>query len=235
MNREQFHQWLDTPQGRALTQNEAGFLKKIITLSYTQTILQLGCLGWEDQFIDCLSYRGFIVLDDRQWSCQDCIKVNSPVSQLPIASDSIDMIILPHLLEFESNRYQVLREVERVLKPEAELIILGFNPWSVFSLSQRWRHKSRQTLGRTHFISRLQMINWLHLLNFEAEVVAGFHLRAGATSYSQCVQNKTSLVVTAYAIHAIKRQFNIIPLQPHWTTSRQFEMANGNVSALTTK
>lgn len=235
MNREQFCQWLDNPQGRILAQNEAVFLKKVITLSYTQTILQLGCLGWEDKFIDCLAYRGFIVLDDCQWSCQDCIKVDSCVSQLPIASESIDMIILPHLLEFESNRYQVLREVERVLKPEGELIILGFNPWSVFSMRQLWAQATQKNSGHSYFISRTRMINWLRLLNFEAKSVAGFDMREIATSYDQCVQNKSSITVSAYAIHAIKRQFHIIPLQPLWGNSRQFVLNSSNVSALTSK
>ena len=231
MNREQFHQWLNTPQGRVLAQNEAVFLNKIITLSYTQTILQLGCLGWENEFIDCLAYRGFIVLDEYQWSCQECIKIDSRVNHLPIASDSIDMILLPHLLEFNLDRYQILREVERVLKPEGQLIILGFNPWSIFSLGQLWG----KTSGRSHFISRSRMISWLRLLNFEAEIVAGFHMHEEGTSYAQCLQNKASVAITAYAIHAIKRQFNITPLQPLWTSSREFAMASSNVSALTTK
>ena len=37
---------------------------------------------------------------------------------LPFESQSIDLVVLPHVLEFSDNPHQVLREVERILRPE---------------------------------------------------------------------------------------------------------------------
>jgi SAM-dependent methyltransferase len=233
MIREQLRQWFDGPQGQILIKNEVRFLNQAITLSYAKNILQLGCLGWEDQFIDCASYRGFFVIDESQWCCQQCAKIHGRIAELPIASDTIDMVILPHLLEFEAKRYQVLREVERVLKPEGELIILGFNPWSCFTLANIVRKISGKSPGYSRFISRSRMIDWLHMLNFEAEVVAGFDISTATTSDDEYKQYKSSFWVTAYAIHAIKRRFNIIPLQPHWTKSQRYGLVGDNVSVKT--
>ncbi len=89
--------------------------------------------------------------------------------ELPYASASIDLIVLPHVLEFAAEPHQVLREVERVLIPEGQVIICGFNPYSLWG--------SRQMLGRLSdayflpqegaFISLPRMKDWLKLLNME--------------------------------------------------------------------
>ena len=164
MNRKNFCPWFDSPQGQILVLNEAEFLNKTINHRYHQNILQLGRLDWQDKLMGRASCRCFIVLDEYLSSSQDCVNVNARVVELPVASESIDLVLLPHLLEFEDNRYQVLREVERVLTPEGELIILGFNPWSVFSLTQVWGRATGKNVGGAHFISRLRMISWLRML-----------------------------------------------------------------------
>jgi SAM-dependent methyltransferase len=90
-------------------------------------------------------------------------------AELPFASQSLDLVVLPHVLEFATEPHQVLREVERVLIPEGQLIVCGFNPASLWGM--------RQVSGRltgSHFLpldgefiglSRLK--DWLKLLNME--------------------------------------------------------------------
>ena len=46
-------------------------------------------------------------------------------SELPFANECLDLLILPHVLEFSSDPHQILREAERVLRPEGRLIISG--------------------------------------------------------------------------------------------------------------
>lgn len=89
--------------------------------------------------------------------------------ELPFASQSIDLVILPHVLEFAESPHQILREVERVLIPEGKLIISGFNPASLWGI--------RQALGRitgahflpeyAEFISLPRLKDWLKLLDLE--------------------------------------------------------------------
>ncbi|MGR9099923.1 MAG: class I SAM-dependent methyltransferase, partial [Gammaproteobacteria bacterium] len=125
-----------------------------------------------------------------------------------------DMVILPHVLEFNQNYLQVLREAERVLKPEGKLIVLGFNPWSRFSLYQSIVRDQKKAPCRGNFISRLRLIDRLSMLNFEAEVAAGFNIKTVASNSSDYEKSKRALTVTAYAVKAVKRRFNIIPLRP---------------------
>jgi len=90
-------------------------------------------------------------------------------AELPYASQSLDLVVLPHALEFSSEPHQVLREVERVLIPEGQLIVCGFNPASLWGM--------RQVAGRLtgahflpqdgEFISLPRLKDWLKLLNME--------------------------------------------------------------------
>lgn len=100
---------------------------------------------------------------------QNSIVVTHDFTELPFASQSLDLVVLPHVLEFAAEPHQILREVERVLIPEGQVIICGFNPASLWGI--------RQTIGRmsgvhflpqnAEFISLLRLKDWLKLLNME--------------------------------------------------------------------
>ena len=90
-------------------------------------------------------------------------------AELPFATQSLDLVVLPHVLEFATEPHQVLREVERVLIPEGQVIVCGFNPVSLWGM--------RQVGGRMtgahflpldgEFISVPRLKDWLKLLNME--------------------------------------------------------------------
>src|SRR3954465_9075009 len=75
------------------------------------------------------------------------IAVALDFAELPFASHSLDLVVMPHVLEFAAEPHQVLREVERVLIPEGQVIVCGFNPASLWG--------ARQAAGRlsgAHFL-----------------------------------------------------------------------------------
>lgn len=88
---------------------------------------------------------------------------------LPFASSSIDLIVLPHVLEFAKEPHQVLREVERVLIPEGQVIISGFNPYSLWGARQMAGRLSESYFlpEEGEFISLPRVKDWLKLLNME--------------------------------------------------------------------
>jgi SAM-dependent methyltransferase len=98
---------------------------------------------------------------------------------LPFASNSIDLIVMPHALEMSADPHAALAEATRVLVPEGRLVIVGFNPMSLWALRQR--------LGRTghslrmgdeelflpsagEFIGYWRLRDWLRLLSYDIEV-----------------------------------------------------------------
>lgn len=91
--------------------------------------------------------------------------------ELPFASQSVDLVVLPHILEFASEPHQVLREVERILLPEGQVIIIGFNPVSLFGLKRSLCKLSSTDFlpaeGELITLSRIK--DWLKLLSMEVD------------------------------------------------------------------
>ncbi len=89
------------------------------------------------------------------------------VQQLPLRTDSVDLLVLAHSLDFCHDPHQLLREVDRVLVDGGYLLVIGFNPWSLWGLLRyplRWR-ESVPWSG--HFYSMRRVGDWLSLLQFQ--------------------------------------------------------------------
>ncbi len=99
------------------------------------------------------------------------IVVSHDFTELPFATQSLDLVILPHVLEFAAEPHQILREVERVLIPEGRVIISGFNPASLWGLRQAaGRVTGRNFLPKEgEFIALHRLKDWLKLLDMEVD------------------------------------------------------------------
>jgi SAM-dependent methyltransferase len=95
---------------------------------------------------------------------------------LPFPEASLDLVVLPHTLELNSEPHATLREVERVLVPEGRVILCGLNPASLWGLRQR-RAGLYRKMGfgelflpaEGEFIGYWRMRDWLRLLGFEVQ------------------------------------------------------------------
>ena len=88
--------------------------------------------------------------------------------QLPLESQSVDLLALPHVLEFHHNPHEVLREAERVLRPEGQIVLSGFNTASLWHLRQLTPFvKKHGAPWDAHFIGLLRLRDWLRVLGFE--------------------------------------------------------------------
>ena len=117
----------------------------------------------------CAADRRFTV--DTESGGHERVTIINRYEELPFATHSIDLVVMPHILEFASDPHQVLREVERVLVPEGHVVITGFNPASLWGLRQ-WgtRLGASPFLPREgHFISLPRIKDWLKLLSFDFE------------------------------------------------------------------
>jgi len=226
MKRNFLFAWYQTPRGKLLKELEADYLKKSITVSCRQNILQLGGLGWESDFIDCTLYKNYTILDAKGFGCESARKIRAKAYCLPIQTNSMDMVIVPHLLEFDTHRFQTMREIERVLKPEGVLVVLNFNPLSFWVRYQfLWDKKMADSWGG-HFIFRARILDWLKLLNFEVAISSKFNLNSVTSKQGNFINEGYSYFYTAYAVKAIKRRYNIIPLTPVKNANTRLTLVN---------
>lgn len=98
------------------------------------------------------------------------VAVVTRFEELPFSSQSIDLVVMPHVLEFAEEPHQVLREVDRVLVPDGQVIITGFNPASLWGMRQAMMRLGAGPFlpPASQFISLPRIKDWLKLLSFEA-------------------------------------------------------------------
>jgi len=154
---------------------------------------------------------------------------------LPLAADSVDVIVLPHVLEFSANPHRVLREVERVLIGDGHLVLTGFNPWScwgVWRLFLWWRDKV-PWCGHFYGLSRIR--DWLTLLDLELLKVVRLFYRPPLRNaraldrlrlLEQLGRHAWPFLGGAYVLVARKR---VIPLTSSkiWWRARRSMIASG--------
>jgi SAM-dependent methyltransferase len=107
------------------------------------------------------------------------VSLHCDFDALPFDSQSLDLVVLPHALELANDPHLALREVERVLVPEGRVVIVGFNPASLWGARQRIGRVRRRLLPHTRselflpgdgeFIGYRRLRDWLRLLSFEVE------------------------------------------------------------------
>jgi SAM-dependent methyltransferase len=156
------------------------------------------------------------------------VDITLDYTELPFASQSLDLVVLPHVLEFSTDPHQVLREVERVLIPEGQVIICGFNPASLWGA----RHVLRR-VGGTSFLPRTEelismprMKDWLKLLNMSASQ-SHFGCYAPACRTEKWLNRYTFMDNAGsrwwpyfggvYLIQAVKRVKGMRLIGPAWT------------------
>lgn len=205
--------WFNTPIGEVYRHAESALLSKKLSENFRAEVLQIDFVGWEDEFHEAMRFAHYTILDNKATDKTKYTRVVGQPSSLPIDTHSVDIVIMPHTLEFDDNPHQVLREVNRVLKPEGIVLLMGFNPWAFWHVPRFFPQTKRKTPWNGKFISRYRLIDWLKLLNFEIEVSQGcclFPLRKNKsfnTNHSMVEKLLAWLpfVPAAYFIMAVKR------------------------------
>lgn len=113
---------------------------------------------------DALRIKNKVVID----KAGEELSVRCCFDELPISSDSIDLALLPLILEQSDNPHRILREVERVLIPEGVIILIGRNPYSWKGMYQKIKRYNQSPVS-INDISQGRVEDWLRLLGLEVE------------------------------------------------------------------
>ena len=104
------------------------------------------------------------------------VTILSEFDALPFPAQSLDLVVLPHTLELARDAHHTLREVERVLVPEGRVVVIGFNPTSLWGLRQRFGRLGGSLGMGSLFLPEANALigywrlrDWLKLLSFEVE------------------------------------------------------------------
>ncbi|MEO7056657.1 MAG: methyltransferase domain-containing protein [Caldimonas sp.] len=184
----QLPQWLDSPAGEYLLAWEQRHLDEAVADLFGFHALQLGLPELDALRANRMPHRWVAVeappddgdaSSERPSSARVATTLHCHFDALPFDSASLDLVVLPHSLELARDPHLALREVERVLMPEGRVIVVGFNPASLWGARQRiGRLRRRLSFGPKRdlflpsageFIGYRRLRDWLRLLSFEVE------------------------------------------------------------------
>ncbi|MBX3604675.1 MAG: methyltransferase domain-containing protein [Piscinibacter sp.] len=176
-------QWLQSPAGRYLLEWEQQHLDTAVADLFGFHALQVGLPELDALRANRMPHRWVAEQPGPPESAgtlpRAAVALRVNYDALPFDSASLDLVVLPHTLELAQDPHQTLREVERVLVPEGRVVIVGFNPASLWGLRQRCG-RLRKGLGIARrrglylpdageFLGYRRLRDWLRLLSFEVE------------------------------------------------------------------
>ena len=153
-------EWFATPQGRHVLEWELAQFDLATEDVFGYRAVQMGLHQLDFLRANRIPFRFTLALE------QGAALAADPM-QLPLASQSVDLVVLPHALESTADPHLVLREAERVLMPEGQLVISGFNTGSLWRLRQIFSGRHRSAPWDLKFIGLLRLRDWLRVLGFE--------------------------------------------------------------------
>lgn len=210
--------WLDAPLGRALVAAESELLVEALDDVFGWELLQVGAWGSARELLaGCRTRRQAIVSSDAADGRADLV---ARLAQLPLGNDSIDAALLPHTLEFETDPYALIREVDRVLAGEGQLLVLGFRPLSLWGLRSRAARRGFPP-GLRRLLPERRLRDWLVLLGYEI-VVSRHYLYGAPWGFPAPGGNGPPMLrrgllnplpAGAYLLKARKRVYTLTPLR----------------------
>lgn len=224
--------WYTTPLGQALEQAEMTVVREALGTLFGFHLLVIAP-PWQSSPVDASRISHRMVMPSG-WA-PDASLVGSP-EQIPLAADTLDLMILPHTLEFVATPHEVLREVDRCLVPEGQVLILGFNPmglWGLWRLMYGWRRRVPWT---GHFISQSRLRDWLALLGFDTLACRPVFFRPPSQSLAgvhrlqlldRLAGRGWPIPAAGYLLLARKRVVGMTPIRPRWRPRRSLLAGSG--------
>ncbi|MCW8963411.1 MAG: class I SAM-dependent methyltransferase [Gammaproteobacteria bacterium] len=156
--------WYQTVAGQNLLHQENTLINKAIEGLFGYHLVMLGALDYAQGMAGSpISHK--IVMNDEQLQ-QGTLHLRGSQYALPLQTDSVDVVVMPHLLEYSQQPHHVLREVERVTRPDGYIVILGFNPVSYYGICRALLGFKKRMPWQGHYYHPVRLRDWIQLLGF---------------------------------------------------------------------
>ncbi|WP_281647198.1 methyltransferase domain-containing protein [Parendozoicomonas sp. Alg238-R29] len=154
--------------------------------------------------------------------------VRLSVTEWPIQPRSMNVVLLHHSLEFAERPHRMLRESCRAIMPGGRLVVVGFNPCSLWNPVRMMGLGHDRAIRRAKFYQPKRIKDWLTLLNFRTCHV---HFGGGLFPLTCRLPPTRRLKVeefiadsplgmgSFYVLVAVKERSGLIPYDRRWRSS----------------
>ena len=212
----EFSKWLKTPLGMEVLNRQRIFYDREVSNVFGSFAFQFGLRDFDLLIKNKIPYKR--LLGESQ-----VFDICCNYGNLPIKNEVLDLILIPHVLEFTRNPKFVLGEATRVLKPEGHLMLSMMNPWSLWGARKLIKRNNIPWNGSFVGLSKLK--NWLHFLNYE--IVGGDIGLYLPPIKSTSLRRRFSFLEKAgsrwwpfmggiYFLHGIKKIADVRLVKTHW-------------------
>jgi len=235
---EAFADWLSGPLGQTLLQEEQANFQKLLKDQHFSVGLTVGESAYQPLTQDIAMVRQIIVSACAPEKPMNDLAI-AEAESLPVMPNNIDLLVLPHTLDFTQKPHRVLREANHCLRAEGRLVIIGFNPFSLWGLRQLFSLRQHAPWsGR--FRPMWKVMDWLRLLNYKVTARQYCVYRLPIKERKLYKHFKFLRILLSwlfpffggvYIIVARKRVLGLTPLRPRWKKLTK-ALSNGTVNPM---
>jgi SAM-dependent methyltransferase len=213
--------WLDSALGQSVLQAESELMSEALDDVFGWELLQLGTWGEKESLLSGCRTRRHAVIATGRFRPTDA-DIGARLSQLPIANGAVDAVVLPHTLEFETDPYAVVREADRVLAGDGQLVVLGFRPFSLWGFRSRAISRGYPP-GLKRMLGAGRIADWLELLGYDVTLTRKYLFTPPWGGSAPQPGVPSALLrrgwikpwpAGAYLIKARKRVYTLTPIRP---------------------
>ena len=208
--------WREIPSSKTIKQLIQQQLELILPSVHGYSLITLGELSSDFDYT-----KAAVANVIRINSCEK-VDVCAHPHQLPLASDDIDAIFVPLLIEQSDLPHQLLREVVRSLRPGGKLILVTFNPISVWGLYKLFLSRTGRRPWTLPFYRLGRLTDWISLLGLEVQVEHGLFPKLPGSEYPKAREHITSAAYSRFGainfIVAEKKVKTLTMIRPQWKT-----------------
>ena len=161
-------EWFKTQLGEEVLDKEKSLLNQLLPSMFGYYLVQTG-FGAPQWLTSSSTIHKKVFVSELPQISEYYHSVCSRLDELALATESVDVAILHHSLDFESAPHRALREIARVIIPGGKIVIVGFNPWSIWGFCQLFMATSARLPWCGNFLSPYRISDWLKLLDFQVE------------------------------------------------------------------
>lgn len=214
--------WFQTAPGRALLASQRPVIEQRIERLFGFHQVEIGVSHRIPVGNPSSLGHKFHVIPTWQPDLPENTVISTP-DELALDHDSVDLAILHHTLDFSSNPHQTLREASRIIKSSGYLLIVGFNPISLWGL-RRLLSRRKPAPWNNRFLSGHRVEDWLNLLDFKVSQPDYYYYQSpsnkpGLFKHFQWFGNLLNSKVPLGAYYVIMAQKQVgsrIHVAPRW-------------------
>ena len=163
--------WFSHPVGEAILESQRQCLDKLLQPLYGKQVLQLSMLrdtAFSTAYSDKPLCMGPLAGGKVKVLCDD--------EQLPVMTESVNVAVVHHFMEYSQNPHQLLKELTRAVLPSGHIVIIGFNPYSFLGMRSFLGRFQHGGVWHNHPLTAKRVADWLTLLDFTVtDVRYGFY------------------------------------------------------------